>query len=91
MNDPVRQVILRHEPPRLSENGLEVAWGEEPKLTLPEQIRVVRPRTCWSRTYLELIWHKYKGLGGYETDAAFKFKNPEHISFLENIAFARLY
>ena len=83
--DPVRKVLWKHKSPKETQEG----ENKDVQLNLPEKFRVGRPRTCWIRTHLEIIWDRYKYLGGYE--GKFQFRSQDHLNHLEDMAMKRLF
>ena len=63
--------------------------GEDATLNIPDKFRVGRPRMCWIRTHLEIIWERFKYLGG--ENGKFNFRNKLHLCMLEDFANQRLY
>ena len=74
--DPIRKVIWTH------------SEGENATLNIPDKFRVGRPRMCWIRTHLEIIWERFKYLSG--ENGKFNFRKKLHLSILEDFAKERL-
>ena len=74
--DPIRQVIWTH------------AEGDA-TLNIPDKFRVGRPRMCWIRTHLEIIWERFKHLSG--ENGKFNFRKKLHLNILEDFAKERLF
>ena len=83
--DPVRKVLWKHKAPKERTEG----ENDDAKLNIPKKFRVGRPRTCWIRTHLEIVWERWKYMGGYE--GKFQFKSQEHLNHLEDMAVMRLF
>ena len=83
--NPVGKVLWKHRSPQETQLG----ENRDVKLNLPKKFRVGRPRACWIRTHLEILWERYKYLGGYE--GKFQLKSQEHLNHLEDMAVMRLF
>ena len=80
--DPVRDTVLLHEKQQAGNYST-------PELNIPKKFRVGRPRTCWVRNTLSKIWEQFKWFGGYEANVRFNFKDPAHITLVEDMALRR--
>eukprot|EP00973_Karenia_brevis_P013577 1843916-Karenia_brevis.AAC.1 len=82
--DPVRQVVCGSKSQNNPENNRDDA-----RLNAPTKFRVGRPRCNWARTHLGFVWDQFKELGGFT--AQFNYKKTDHLNFLEDIAWERLF
>ena len=83
--DPVRKVLWKHKSPKEPQQEDD----NNVKLNYPKKFRVGRPRACWIRSHLEILWETYKYWGGF--DVKFQSKTQEHLNPLEDMAMLMLF
>eukprot|EP00973_Karenia_brevis_P093582 12417989-Karenia_brevis.AAC.1 len=59
-------------------------------MNIPDKFRAGRPKTKWIRDTMQQVWNKWSRCGGYG-QSNFKYRDPQHVQFIEWLALDRIF